>query len=599
MIHPIVAQMKPSEEQLLAIMDSGQDVIVTAGAGAGKTRTLVARYLRLLTESARLRSIVAITFTEKAAREMRNRVRQQIDLYLQNPAIDSHEKDRFQALYSELDSARISTIHSLCTEIVRGHPAELGIDPLFGVLDEGRTGILRGLALEDALNWAANDPQAVALFALLDERPLRKTVETLLTRRLEADEVFRKMPDDLLRHWQDILEQRQREALTTLRSREEWSEALKDLQANQANDPGDLLEIGRQVALAAASAPLEPLGECLARMKELGTIRWDRGKAKAWPNGKEQVQNALHVMKELWKANADLLNLALNPQDERLAEAIPLLKTVYEYATARYQALKDERNVLDFDDLESRALELLTEHPDVRERWQRQVRAILVDEYQDTNARQNQLVELLNGGEGKLFVVGDAKQSIYAFRGADVAVFRQLRERARQHNGITRELRETYRAHPDLVEALNTLLKPVLGECQDPARPWIEPFAPLIAPYEPLPRPIPTAADGGEKMSCVEVHLGLGTKGNHALDLAADALAARLREMVEGKQQMVRVGGGTRYAEYGDIAVLCRASTAFSAYEDAFDRAGLPFLTVAGRGFYDRPEIRDLLNILT
>jgi len=603
MLHPIVAQMKPSREQEPAILDSGQDVVVTAGAGAGKTRTLVARYLRLLSESVRLRSIVAITFTEKAAREMRNRVRQQMDDYLRNADIAPEEKARWQTLYGELDSARIGTIHGLCAEIVRGHPAELGIDPRFSVLEEGRTEILRGQALEEALSWAANDPQAVALFALLGEQPLRQTVGDLLSRRMDAEEAFRHMPADTLGHWQATLEQRQRVAVAALRGRPEWVEELDYLRSSQPIDPSDLLAIQQQAALFAAAAPPEPLADCLARLKGLSAIKLTGGKGKAWPGGAEQVKEikaALSDLRDLWKEHSGLLQLTLNGLDEQLAGAMPLLQALYERAAERYQALKDERSSLDFDDLEGRALELLRDHSDVRARWQREVRAILVDEYQDTNARQNQLVDLLNGGEGKLFVVGDAKQSIYAFRGADVAVFRQLRQRAQQRKGLTRELRVTYRAHESLVEGLNALLKPVLGECEDPARPWVEPFAPLQAARQRKRYPPDGGGNGDEDghVPDIELHLGLGSKTKGALGLAADALAVRLRELVEGRQLIIQEHERARRAEYGDIAVLCRASTAFAAYEDAFDRAGLPFLTVAGRGFYDRPEIRDLLNIL-
>src|SRR5512136_592245 len=143
---PIVEQMTPSPEQRPAVAARGQDVVVTAGAGAGKTRTLVARYLSLLAEGMPLRSVVAITFTKKAAREMRNRVRDEMRRYLERPDLDDLERQAWQRLYSELDAARIDTIHGLCMEILRAHPAEARIDPRCGVLDEGQIGILHNQA---------------------------------------------------------------------------------------------------------------------------------------------------------------------------------------------------------------------------------------------------------------------------------------------------------------------------------------------------------------------------------------------------------------------------------------------------------------------
>ncbi len=162
-LHPIVRMMTPSREQEPAILARGRDVVVTAGAGTGKTRTLVARYLSLLADGLPLRSIVAITFTEKAAREMRNRVREQIRQYLaacaslQAGASESEEVSRWEDLYQALDAARISTIHGLCAEILRAHPAEAGLDPRFDVLDEGQSRLLMSAALDQALAWAANE----------------------------------------------------------------------------------------------------------------------------------------------------------------------------------------------------------------------------------------------------------------------------------------------------------------------------------------------------------------------------------------------------------------------------------------------------------
>ncbi|MGD9029976.1 MAG: UvrD-helicase domain-containing protein, partial [Anaerolineae bacterium] len=337
----------------------------------------------------------------------------------------------------------------------------------------------------------------------------------------------------------------------------------------------------------------EAMDERLASLSRLDDIRLGGGSYKAWPGGKAEktaVNDALRTLRALWRAHADVLSLQLTPLDDVLAEAIPALQAVFRFASQRYQAEKRNRRALDFHDLESGALALLQDHPEVRTRWQRQVEAILVDEFQDTNQRQRDLARLLDGDAGKLFIVGDAKQSIYAFRGADVTVFRAERERIVASGGRGWPLATSYRAHRGLVSALNDLLRPVLGEEADPHRPWAEPFAP-IAPHRQDPGP-------GIEPPYVELHLTVGSKGDGALDRAARALVARLAEMVESGAHVIG-DDGLRPLNYGDIAILCRASSSFGHYEDALDEAGLPYLTVAGRGFYDRPEIRDLLNALT
>ena len=598
MLHPIVAQMRPSPEQEPAILERGRDVVVTAGAGTGKTCTLVARYLSLLAEGLLLRSIVAITFTKKAAREMRNRVREEVRKHLERtdlspelrPELGEGERERWQALYAELDAARIGTIHSLCTEILRAHPAEAGVDPRFEVLDEGQINILRGRAVDEALAWAADDEQAVVLFALLGERGLQGTLDALIERRLDARHVLADLPGDLLAHWQRALADRQQQALDALLERPEWVEAVATLQGNGATDQDDRMEIQRRAALAAIqNAAVQSLTDRLASLAHLDEISLSGGRKSAWPGGKTQldaVKDALRTLRGLWRSQSALLELSLTGLDEALAQALPALRVAFAFACRRYDAFKRERNALDFDDLEHGALELLEQDDSARERWQRDVRAILVDEFQDTNGRQRDLVSLLNGDGGKLFIVGDAKQSIYRFRGADVTVFRAERERI-EHEGAAFQLETSYRAHRDLIEGLNELLRPVLGEEEDPARPWAEPFARLL-PHREEPGP-------GFAPPHVELHLTVGSKGAGALDRAADALAARIVGLVDSDVQVVE-DGRVRSLGYGHVAILCRASTSFSAYEDGLERAGAPFLTVAGRGFYGRAEIRDLLN---
>ncbi len=593
MLHPIVAQMSLSPEQEPAVHERGRDVVVTAGAGTGKTRTLVARYLALLADGLPLRSVVAITFTRKAAREMRNRVRAEARRYLERDDLSEEERQRWQGLYSELDAARIGTIHSLCTEILLSHPAEAEVDPRFEVLEEGQTNILRGRAVAEALAWAADDLDVVELFDLLGERRLRGSIDRLVQCRLDVEQALDQLPEDVLGHWQQALAEGQERVLNQLLGMAAWDDAVDVLQNNAATNPDDRMEIQRRAVLEAVLGAVGSLADRLASLGRLNEINLSGGSYKAWLGGKGQlaeVKSALRSLRELWKSQSSLLELTLTPLDEELAQSLPALSAFFSFACQRYDAFKRERNVLDFDDLEYDALHLLEENGSVLKRWQGEVLAILVDEFQDTNGRQRDLVNLLNGGLGRLFVVGDAKQSIYRFRGADVTVFRAERERIKGEEGAVLDIDVCYRAHRDLVEGLNNLLRPVLGEEADAHRPWAEPFASLRHHRE--------APGPGFVPAHVELHLTVGTKGGGALDRAADALAARLLELVEGDEVQIEVDDQLVPLDYGHIAILCRASTSFGAYEDALERAGVPFLTVAGRGFYTRPEVRDLLNAL-
>jgi hypothetical protein len=178
--------------------------VVTAGAGSGKTLTLVGRYVRLLEQGVPLRAIAAITFTEKAAREMRTRIRQAVDDWIARCAAD--ERARCQALAADLDAARIGTIHGLCATLLRGHPAEVGLDPEFEVLDENQATRLRVEAIEAALAWAAADTDAAQIFAVLPEQTTRDVIDGWLTARSDTLVAFERLSADPLAIWSAVLQ---------------------------------------------------------------------------------------------------------------------------------------------------------------------------------------------------------------------------------------------------------------------------------------------------------------------------------------------------------------------------------------------------------
>lgn len=599
-LHPLVQQMDPSPEQQGPVISRGSNLVVTAGAGTGKTRTLVARYLSLLAEGRDLRSIVAITFTIKASREMRNRVREEVRRYLERENLEPGERRKWQEIYRELDAARISTIHGLCAEILRTHPAEVGIDPRFEMLDEGAAAVRQSRAVKAALNQAANDRETAFLFSAFDAWSLERMVGRLVENRLDIAGF--QVPEDgqLWDVWRELLIEPLRgfledpEVQQAFRALEGIQQAGLLDQAAAAGDAlvphlRDILYHWQAVSRAEQREDWEEISRHLAplrqALKQKGRkANWDPAEPKKIISDLQGAYD--HYLKE-W--GDDPLDLAL---DRQLAERIlpALLKTTRK-AISRYSREKQQLRVLDFDDLEWEAVQLLTDHPGVRWQWQKKISALLVDEFQDTNSRQRDLLELLSGSQQNLFIVGDGKQSIYRFRGADVAVFREERDRIHSR-GDGFQLATSYRAHTGLLRALNALLAPVLGD-EDPDKPYLEPFAPL-EPHRDDPAP-------GFSPPYVEFHLTVGRKSRGALDRAAEAAASRIRELVEG-QDRFREGGGdspVRDLGYGDVAILCRAANSFEAYERALERMDIPFLTISGRGFYDRPEVRDVLNVLT
>jgi ATP-dependent helicase/nuclease subunit A len=597
----IVQQLRPSPEQRDPIMDRGRDVVVTAGAGTGKTRTLVGRYLSLLDERVPLRKIVAITFTLRAAREIRNRVREEVRRFLET---EPEQQESWREAYDGLDAARIGTIHSLCAEILRRHPVEAGLDPRFAMLEEGQMALERARAVSTALSWAADEESAACLFDYYQDASLRALLTSAMERSLDVTLALRGNSEAIWSTWQPLL---LAPFCTFFRDPAVIDEMQVLLDARASGLLDDALSAGDKLAPylaealghwdaaqdAIASQDLAACASTAARWRS--AIPGGKGTARVW--GQHGVKEAAAALRAIFDESMGFLP---GPDalivDERIAgEILPAFVAVYRHAQDAYCLVKQQRRALDFDDLESRTLTLLSEHPDVLCEWQGEVEALLVDEFQDTNGRQRDLVQLLNGNRGRLFIVGDAKQSIYGFRGADVTVFRSKRAEIIAAGSPPHDLSTTYRAHPGLVGAHMALLQPVLGTDPDPARPFVEPFGNTESGRD--------GAAEGITPPFVELHLAPGTRDGGAPERAARALAHRLSQLMAAGIRLEQTDPETGERatvplNYGHVAILCRATSSFAPFEDGLEAAGIRYLTVSGRGFYGRPEVRDLLNAL-
>ncbi len=596
--------LQPSTEQRPAVEARGRDIVVTAGAGAGKTRTLVARYLALLDEGLPVRSVIAITFTRKAALEMRNRIRERISAYLRGSDLSADARARWEVIYGQMDGARIGTIHSLCSDIIRSHPAEAGVDPRFTLLDETRSALLRAESVAEALDEANLDDDMLACVDALGMDRLAALLTHLMGRRTESALALARAPAALEAIWRSAA----RDALAVFVEDTGVRDAMRGL-AEILNGPAFMTALTKEDALA----PFLPIAvfqwQALERawtaedlpavIEALPTLAKNlqkgKGKVALWgaDNPKPLIAAARDVYDEAIKP---LLNGVAWEQDLQALRVLPAIQRLYSDAAERYARARTGASQLDFDDLEEMALDLLKHAPSARAYWQAETRAVLVDEYQDTNARQAELARLLAGQRGRLFVVGDGKQSIYRFRGGDVTVIRAEKERAIAEGGPGAHfsIDRSYRAHRPLLDGLNTLLRPVLGEAlpDDPA--WKQPFEALTA-HRAEPRP-------GFVAPHIELHLavkGEGERPGAALARVAASTADAIGQWVgAGAMQAIGDEGRLRPLRFDDVAILCRASSSFKAYEDALERAGIPYLTVGGSGFFERPEVRDVVNLL-
>jgi ATP-dependent helicase/nuclease subunit A len=589
-----------------AVTDPAHAIAVIAGAGSGKTLSLVGRYLHLLEQGYPTRSILAITFTEKAAREMRSRIRAALSRISSNPVKIQPSSVSLQL--SNIDSARISTIHSLCAEILRVHPAEAELDPGFEVLEEGLASALQAEAVESALAWAVSDEEVTTLFDPFKENELRQILDALMSRRLDISHLplgaREASPSEAQGGpgMREKFESMLAAFLATHLDSQTWLDCVSVLGSHGSTSPEDKLELARQSVLARWNEIQQACARrqwdaVLISLAALRKAISTQGQKNNW----DDIETIRDAMKKLRGIYDDHFKFLAEKSrfflDEQVAAHIPAVYRLFEQTLLEYGRLKGERQSLDFDDLESLVAKPLIENSGVRAQTQSELRAVLVDEFQDTNDRQRQIVyaltgfdpqsqienrqsEIVNRKSVDLFIVGDSKQSIYRFRQADVTVFRQVQSDIQSAGGQLIDLDLTFRAHSSLLESLNSLLSPILGETDDPSRPYLVPFAPLRA-YRQQPE------RENIKPPFIEFHLGLGENAEEGRFASAQALARRLGELHQNEG-----------FAWGDMALLFRSSIAFPVYEFALEAAGIPFLTIAGRGFYERPEIRDLLNIL-
>ncbi len=590
--------MEMTPQQARAVSEHGRSLIVIAGAGSGKTRVLVERYLALLDRNPDwpLNALVAITFTRKAAQEMRDRVRQALEDRLR-AAPDSGARALWAARLASMDSARIDTIHGLCAALLRANAAEAGLDPGFAVLDQTEAAVVLDDALDAALQTALDDPTSGAplLFEQYDASSLRAALESFIATDLPA------LPADPFAVWQALWEADTAAALDALCADPAFVEAANWSPPGGWPGPGDKLGAAWETAHASLDVlfgpyPLEARFQALSA---LGAVNRSGGSKANW-GGEDIVRESRAALAVLQTAGKAVPAAAEppGPPDRQAAELLPLWYRLIAWAQDAYRAAKRRLRALDFNDLEQLTVDLLARQPDVAARYRAaEFRHLLVDEFQDTNAAQWAIISALANPDtpGSLFLVGDQKQSIYAFRGADVSVFHEARARLGPQAEIA--LARSFRTHQPLVTAFNALFARLLT--RDPASPAYPYQTDLGAPMDAARRDPPGAGP------FIEVLLVNQSAGSDKLN-APDARRWEAFELAQRIHALVRAGtpvydqrsGQPRPLDYGDIALLFQALSSVTIYEEVFKAQGLPFLTISGRGYYNRQEVWDLLNLL-
>ena len=583
-----------------------ETLVVEAAAGTGKTTALVERMLRVLASGrATIGALVAVTFTEKAAGELKLRLREELErARVDESRFDAASRLRLEEALGHLEEANIGTIHGFCADLLRERPIEAGVDPLFAVLTDAQA---RRLFDEAFGGWFEH---------ALEEMP--EGIRRSLRRSARPDasgEADRGGPIDRLKRagW-DLAEWRDFPAAWTRphfdrRAQVDSLTAVLKSFADATSRPTSVRDAFYAGTAAArrTSDELRLLQETddldgaeallvdLARDRDFRRPRKGYGTAYSPAVARADLaaqHQALMAGLDAFRADAD-------------ADLAASVQSVLRGSVAAYEALKAKAGALDFLDLLVRARDLVRDHDRVRRDFQARFARLFVDEFQDTDPLQAELLVLLASSDpderqwtravptpGKLFIVGDPKQSIYRFRRADVGIYQRVVTQLTTAGARHVVLSTSFRSVPNLQAAVNAAFGVRMREDADtlqagyiPLEPWRTALGdqPSVVAL-PVPRPY-----GMRRISQAAIERSL-----------PDAVGALIEWILrDSGWQVTDRNGDPRGVRPGDVCVLFRRFVSFGTdvtrpYLDAFEARGITHVLVGGRAFHDREEIETL-----
>jgi ATP-dependent helicase/nuclease subunit A len=591
-----------------AAVDPRLNVVLEASAGTGKTRVLVDRYVNLLRAGVDPANILAITFTRKAAAEMRERI---VTTLAEAARRGEIEPARWRTLRERLGEVSISTIDAFCLSLLRDFPLEADLDPGFRMADETEIVRLMDDALDSAVRVcrgiALSDPAVEIILSQLGDAALRRALASLIDRRLVTGPAFRRA---LARSSRDLTP-----ASICAAAAERLRRALESVDGGVERFLSDGPVYHPHFTLVAGDIrwmvdPPAGDGAGSARFRAAAdTIRDHLLTGDGRPRTRWSRYSASHaVSPDAWRRHrreasriAPLVADALD-RFERDLNAIQARGAgrIFAIAVDAYRRTLDAHGVVDFPEALGRALDLLRQMDEFatsRYLLEARYHHLLVDEFQDTSHAQWELiwrlVDAWGAGAGtaegapvepSIFIVGDRKQSIYGFRDADPTMLERAAASIaglRGEGNVRRAIRVSFRAVPRLLAFVNDVFEAVdkLDARADAFR------------YEELDRfPVAGAAEAGEPV--------LGVVAAADPLTVADRVAAEIQRVLAAVSVRDRQTRLPRPAGPGDIAILFRSREGHQAYEAALATRGIASYVYKGLGFFDADEIKDVFALL-
>lgn len=596
-------------QQKEAVYSIDKNVLVSAGAGSGKTHVLVERYIEVLRSDSELTvaDLVAVTFTKKAASEMRTRLKARFQAL--KDSAEGDERQRWLMCMADIDGARIGTIHSLCDSILKAFPVEGGVDPKFEVLDDiERAELCEGSiteAFRDAISQRSPEHDLLEVFNI-DE--VKQWLLDILNSSLQFSEVIDLMGDTsdsaMTERFEKLLLWARKRAVCHIVNHPDWRGALDFVEGNPWQ-PGSDLEQFRHAYVSLAEG-IERAARSQAMNEELWSYVYGLEQHPTPGNkGGKDAKPLRDEMKKLKTAVEKAIKKVPDGLKESDPQAFALIRSFVSLAKRTIEIYERRKKVvhkLDYDDLIHYTFKALNEPGSLaRQHFNESLRAILVDEFQDTNATQARLVASLAGDKTRLFLIGDDKQSIYKFQGADVSNFNEWKNAlSGAPSNVSIEflngeknvipLNKSFRSHPDLVCGVNAVFQQLLHPGDDPQI--------YRAAFESLNAHRERIADT-ERTEVLFFDSSITENMEQKKAYETELICQWIEEKVRlGLPIQLKDGSASRPARFGDFAVLVQKNDHFTPLEEALTRHSIPFVTLGGKSFLMRQEVFDIENLL-
>ncbi|HJJ73355.1 MAG TPA: UvrD-helicase domain-containing protein, partial [Methanocorpusculum sp.] len=580
-----MTEYTPAQKKSLEL---GKSISVTAGAGTGKTFLLTQRYISLLESGAYPKDIVALTYTEKAASEMQTKISRELKK-------QAKTKPRMQECLDSFSQGTISTFHGFCLSILKEFAYEANLEPGFTIMDDLDKAELVENTIRDVIENPGDDlfDALVRLHLRMHQTSISDYVKLIIE---NGDnrwfELLKGEPETVRRIWycrfiehfgigddfSELFDASEKEYLFALR-RMFFEDSTNRVLLNR-------LETADKKHLTLGRAKYLNLAKSLHKAETHTEIRSLFAQCTSAVTAKKDFEIP---ESELDRANEFVnvfkaLPYLTGKDSEVFSVTREILLDLYDAASVcakKIASAKKNAGILDFDDIIKKTDELLSEkHPEILDAVSSRCRYVLVDEVQDNDPALISLLRKICGDVSKndrLFIVGDAKQSIYLFRGADSKVYAEFQGDFGENRTA---LDTSFRSVPEIINFVNKIFPEIFTGKYDPV-------------YDPI-EPNRKSAKGSVSL------ITLLQEKKQAVQNEAETLASWIYDRIENQRLVICEDGGVcRHAEYSDVAILIRSRTHLDKLCAALDKYSVPYIEDGGKSFYKRPEVMDLYNLLS